>query len=191
MILGTLLNGIKYFIVQNRFKKNVLFDWKDKQCIRPNLELSPDSFVSVGANSSFGLNCSIRVRNSACLSIGRNFGFNNNCTLICREKINIGDNVMVGPNSIIIDNDHDFRSKDYTNTYKTSPIIIEDNVWIGANVCILRGSVIKKGAVIAAGTVVKGIVDENVIYMDRQNIERIKYFKHSDEGVEPDLIKKS
>lgn len=42
--------------------------------------------------------------------------------------------------------------------------MIEDNVWIGANVMILKGSYIMKNSVIAAGSIVNGLVDENVVY---------------------------
>ena len=91
------------------------------------------------------------------LSIGRNTTFNRNSIVICRDKITIGDNCSFGPNVCIYDHDHKFDKQGTKNKgYKTSPVIIEDNCWIGANVIILRGTHIGQGSVIGAGTVIKG-----------------------------------
>ena len=43
-------------------------------------------------------------------------------------------------------------------------MIIEDAVWIGSNSIILPGALIRKGCVIAAGSVVKGETRPNCIY---------------------------
>lgn len=37
---------------------------------------------------------------------------------------------------------------------ETKPVVIEDDVWIGANVIILRGVHVNKGAIIGAGSIV-------------------------------------
>ena len=67
---------------------------------------------------------------------------------------------------VIYDHDHDFKvhGGKKMEKYKTSPIKIGNNVWIGANVIILRGVTIGDNSVIAAGTIVRENVRENVIY---------------------------
>ena len=58
--------------------------------------------------------------------------------------------------------------------YKCSPVVIEDNAWIGANSIILRGVHIGKNAVIAAGSVVYQDVPENtVLTQKKENIYKI------------------
>lgn len=47
-------------------------------------------------------------------------------------------------------------------------VVIGDNVWIGANSVILRGSRIGDNAVIAAGTIVKGTVESNTLVYDKR-----------------------
>ena len=37
-------------------------------------------------------------------------------------------------------------------------IVVEDDVWIGANVVLLDGAIVRRGAVVAAGSVVNGEV---------------------------------
>ena len=50
----------------------------------------------------------------------------------------------------------------------TSPVEIGDNVWIGANAVILRGSRIGSDTVIAAGAVVSGEVSPGSLVFDRR-----------------------
>ena len=80
---------------------------------------------------------------------------------------------MFGPFVTLHDHDHVYKTKENMKTsgYITKPIIIEDDVWIGGNVVILKGVTIGKGSVIAAGTVVtKDIPPHTIIYNKRQNI---------------------
>jgi acetyltransferase-like isoleucine patch superfamily enzyme len=53
--------------------------------------------------------------------------------------------------------------------YETAPVHIEDNVWIGAGVIVLKGVTIGEGSVIAAGTVVnKDIPRNSIVYNSRE-----------------------
>lgn len=96
----------------------------------------------------------IRVSDNAHVSIGENVFFNHNCALTAKEKIAIGDNVVIANNVVIVDHDHQVDSSGITNGYTIAPVSIEDNVWIGANSVILKGVTIGEGSVIAAGSVV-------------------------------------
>ncbi|MDY3360264.1 MAG: acyltransferase [Clostridium celatum] len=71
-------------------------------------------------------------------------------------NIKIGNNVMIAANSYIINNDHDIYGNlsPKKSGHITKDIIIEDNVWIGANCIVLKGVKIGEGAIIAAGSVV-------------------------------------
>lgn len=85
-------------------------------------------------------------------------------TIYCtRSELRIGRKVVFGPNPTIITGDHriDIIGKyiaDVSDADKLpandSPVIIEDDVWCGANVTILKGVTIGKGSVVAAGAVV-------------------------------------
>lgn len=90
------------------------------------------------------------------LTIGSGCFFNSNCSITSLNLISIGDGCSFGPNVVIVDHDHDFRSD--SDGFVSSPVLIGSRVWIGANVVILRGSVIGDGAVVGAGTVLKGSV---------------------------------
>lgn len=73
----------------------------------------------------------------------------------------IGKRVTFGPNPTIITGDHRIDVignfiQENTNKLPNNdlPVIIEDDVWCGANVTILKGVTIGRGSVIAAGAVV-------------------------------------
>ena len=99
----------------------------------------------------------IRVRKGGKLEIGKNFGMSNGCVVTAYDHIKIGDNVMLGPNVLIYDQDHDYRAEGGVAAmrFKTAPVVIGNNVWIGANTLILRGTTIGDNSVIG-GTVIKG-----------------------------------
>ena len=63
---------------------------------------------------------------------------------------------MIAANSYIINNDHEIYQNLSPNLsgHITRNIIIEDNVWIGANCVILKGVKIGEGAIIGAGSIV-------------------------------------
>ena len=139
-----------------------------------DLDLDPTTHVEIKKNLLVRNNVSIRCRGEATLKIGENVFINNNCVITCREKVVIGNGVMFGPNVSIFDHDHDFRSGMRHSTFICKEIILEDNVWVGANVCILKGAKIGKNAVIAAGAIVSGTVPENTLYLGKDNMRPIE-----------------
>lgn len=81
-------------------------------------------------------------------------------------KIVIGNNVMIGPNVVIIASSHIYSRTDIpmrNQGHIGGMITIEDDVWIGANSVITPGVVIKRGVIIGAGAVVTHDIDEFVI----------------------------
>lgn len=75
-----------------------------------------------------------------------------------RADLTIGRDVMMGPRVIIYGRDHTFDRTDIPmmdqGMGEYVPIIIEDDVWIGAGVIILKGVRIGQGAIVASGAVV-------------------------------------
>ena len=68
----------------------------------------------------------------------------------------IGDNVQLGPQVIFWGRDHGIKKNMLINKqpYNSKPIIIGNDVWIGANAIVLKGVTISDGAVVAAGAVI-------------------------------------
>lgn len=122
-------------------------------------------------------NVSVRVREGAELYIDEGTTLNNGTIITCRDMIRIGKNVLIGPNVMIFDNDHDYRSNDLSRNFKTAPIVIEDNVWIGGNSIILRGTTIGENAVVGGGTVIKGIVESNCICVNDKKTKMVPFEK--------------
>lgn len=119
-------------------------------------------------SSRSGVTFAIRNGN---LTIGKKVFLNKGCTITCHSDISIGDNCLFGPNVLMYDHDHTFGLKKIVNQegYNTKPIIIGDNVLVGANCVILKGSVIGDNCVIATGTIVKGKIPANsIVSMDHQ-----------------------
>ena len=103
------------------------------------------------------------------LSIGQRTSFNRNCIIICREKIQIGENCMFGPNVLIYDHDHVFNAQGYQPGFRKGEVVIGKGCWIGAGVTILRDTPIGDGCVIGAGAVVKGeIPSYSLVTADRK-----------------------
>jgi len=92
------------------------------------------------------------------ISIGENSRLHGVC-IHAYEKIIIGKNCLIAANTQIFDGSgHDLSFPNTANRINTEgnyrPVIIEDDVWIGANCIILPGVTIGKGSVVAAGSVV-------------------------------------
>jgi maltose O-acetyltransferase len=75
---------------------------------------------------------------------------------ICAAKlVSIGANCLIGTHAIIMDNDfHRIEPERRLEWPESRPIVIEDNVWLGARVIVLAGVTIGRDSCIAAGSVV-------------------------------------
>lgn len=85
----------------------------------------------------------------------------------CSGKIEIGNNVMIGPHCTMIAENHNYADKTMDmikQGVSNIGIQVKDNVWIGANVTILDGVVIETGCILAAGAVVTKSTEPNGIY---------------------------
>lgn len=89
-------------------------------------------------------------------SLGDHSGIGVNALLT--GPVSIGDNVMMGPECMIFSANHRYDRLDIPmccqGNGETKPVVIEDDVWIGARVIILPGVRIGTGSVIGAGSVV-------------------------------------
>lgn len=54
------------------------------------------------------------------------------------DKVTIGNNVLLGSNVMINDNDHVVTPMNGACGVVSDPIVIGDNTWIAQNVCILK-----------------------------------------------------
>ena len=98
------------------------------------------------------------------MSVGDGTSIPKGSTIYCtRAPLTIGKKVVFGPKPTIITGDHriDVIGKHIIDVgdeeklpEQDLPVVIEDGVWVGANVTILKGVTIGRGSVVAAGAVV-------------------------------------
>jgi len=108
----------------------------------------------------------LEVRNEESeILIGDNTSINNSFSATAFLSITIKNNVLIGVNCSIIDNDghHLAIDKRETGTPKSASILIENNVFIGDNVVILKGVTIGENSVIGNSSVVTHDIPKNVI----------------------------
>ena len=97
----------------------------------------------------------IECLTNAVIELGHKTYINHDSEIRCREHISIGNNVSIAYNVLIQDSDyHTMYDEKGNEKPQTLPIVIEDDVWIGANAIILKGVTLGKGCVVAAGSVV-------------------------------------
>lgn len=112
-----------------------------------------------GKNLNVGLRVKIQVPRN--VDVGKNVGFNYGVWIAANYnkngKIILGNNVLIGPYSILHSGNHNFKDPKtpiHKQGFKFNRIIIEDDVLISARCTILSGVTIGKGSVIAAGSVI-------------------------------------
>lgn len=101
------------------------------------------------------------IREGEYVTIGDHCLINHNCLIQAGKSdagfINIGNYVHMGVNVAIMAFNHGFYTREIPTKeqdYMDAPVIIHDDVWIGAGAVILAGVTIGQGAIIAAGAVV-------------------------------------
>lgn len=132
---------------------------------------APNSIITIGTQCGFrstatsnliGINrpCMISTLSpNAVVIIGNHSGFSG--TVIGAFKsITLGNNVLCGANTLITDSDWHL---DDPRSGETKPVNIENNVWLGEGVKVLKGVTIGMNTVIGAGSVVTKDIPANTI----------------------------
>ena len=109
---------------------------------------------NIGIGSTINLGCTFDSAKN--LEIGTNTIINENCRLDTRGSIRIGNNVSVSAEVTILTADHDMNDN---MRGRQSPVVIHDYCWIGTQALILPGIELRKGVVVAAGSVVTRSVE--------------------------------
>lgn len=97
------------------------------------------------------------------IRVGHNVFVNQNCTFYDLGGLDIGDDVMIGPNVSLITTGHSLEPSQRRAITIGKPIVIERNVWIAAGATIIGGVTIGENSVVAAGSVVTKDVPANVL----------------------------
>lgn len=140
--------------------KNAVVTIGDNFCFLCGRAINPLSRNSGGV---------IAANENASIIIGNNVGISSS-VLWAHEAITIGNHVNIGANTVVMDSDaHSLNFQDRRNiandmkNKKNKPIVIGDDVLIGANCIILKGVVIGEHSVIGAGSVVTSSIPSNCI----------------------------
>jgi acetyltransferase-like isoleucine patch superfamily enzyme len=102
---------------------------------------------------------------AAVLRIGDEVGVSG-CSISASERIEIADRVLIGSGCLITDSDAhplDPAARRRNEPPRTAPIVIEEDVFIGARSIVLKGVRIGRGSVIGAGSVVARSIPAGVV----------------------------
>ena len=120
------------------------------------------TFRSSEGSNKIGINRSCHIstlKGGARIIIGDRCGFSG--TVVgAAVLIEFGNDVRCGANTTITDTD--WHESD-PRSGMPAPVVIEDNVWLGLNVTVLKGVRIGRNSVIAAGSVVTRDIPVNVV----------------------------
>lgn len=148
-----------------------------KSKLETRLLLEKNARLEIYGNRNFMYDSDIQIFEGASLTFGSG-RCNSGLKIVCSDSIIIGDNVNIGRDVWIRDNNggHHIIQTGYTDK---APVIINDNVWVGSNVVIMKGVTIDEGAVVAANSVVTSnvpahslvsgnpakVVSENIVWV--------------------------
>jgi maltose O-acetyltransferase len=155
------LSSCKRVVGQPKLYHPLLLNGKGKISFGKNVQIGVINSPKYYSHYSY-----FEARNSATeIIIGNNVFINNNCSIEALSKITIQDNVLIGVNCAILDNDgHDLAiDKRLTGISKSEEIVIQKNVFIGDNVTILKGVTIGENSIIGNGSIVTKTIPTNVI----------------------------
>ena len=168
--------------------------FRPARIIRQPSRIRGFSNMCVGQGFTTGQYCRIEagdpeIQFQKTLTIGENVQINDGCHIAAVENITIGDNVLIASRVYISDHDHgeislkSLMQHPSERPLVSSSVIIENDVWVGEAVVILKGVKIGKGTVIAAGAVVtKDVPSYSVVAGIPAKI--IKHFEDKDKDKE-------
>lgn len=173
--VNAIIRGFFYKLLFMKNIKSTIFSMQQNSKIEI---FNKRSKVNIGKFVFIRKNVSIRMDFHGELNIEEKVFINDNCNINCVNKITIGANTKVAPNVCINDHDHNYKNQTDEHLLK-GEVKIGKNVWIGSNVVILRDTFIGDNTVIAAGSVVKGIIPANTLFLNKRENQCLPIHLHN------------
>lgn len=103
------------------------------------------------------------------LIIGEHVVINSGCVLYTGNGVRIGNHVAIAANCTLAPVNHAYEKRgllirDQRFLPSKGGIVIEDDVWIGANCVLLDGALLRQGCVVAAGSVIREELEAYTLY---------------------------
>lgn len=182
--LGQVIRAtINYYLIKISSKKYLIVGKNPRILSFNAIKVeAPKAKIIIGDSVIIYYDCDILATDSGYIEIGNNCIIGSNFRMYSKEKIILGNAVLISWDVFICDYDGHpqnpelryeeillmqknffptfdkkfvkYDNQTYQPSYISKPIVIEDNVWIGASVIILKGVHIGEGSIIAAGSVV-------------------------------------
>lgn len=132
-------------------RKSAISKYCELKCLK-------NSTITIENKSWIGKNCELSTLENSKIFIGENCTINNNTKIL--GDIRIYNNVSIAPNVFISSGSHNFKyepfmpikEQDKLYPVENNKIIIEEDVWIGANCTIGNKSYLAKGVIVAANS---------------------------------------
>lgn len=145
-------------------KVMTFFFYRPARLVRHPVRLRGKKNIKFAKGFTSGYFCRIeafsRGGQNQTMIFGENLNIGDFCHIASLERVEFGNNVLIGSSVFISDHDHgaitfsDLSIAPAERSLKSSPVVIEDNVWIGEKAIILKGVKVGRNSVVAAGAVV-------------------------------------
>ena len=159
---GSMLDGLFEAIGKTRYLRYAVYwgflhGWRRPEPLFGRLRAAfwRGRMRSVGGGSHISYD--VKVLGASHVSIGHNARITNGCILDGRGGLDVGDDVLLGYQSIVMTLTHRFRDREKPvrqQGFDLKPVRIGNDVWIGARVIVQPGVTVGNGAVIGSGAVV-------------------------------------
>ena len=138
----------------------------EKGDISENAEITIEEGVTINESNN------IALKKNGQFIIGKNT-YITRATIACYEKIEIGENCILGEGMKIFDHNHQYTTEPFSvskTEFNTAPVKLGNNVWTGANCIILKGVTIGDNVILGAGCVIHKDIPANSIVINKQEL---------------------
>ncbi|MDQ6910197.1 MAG: acyltransferase [Actinomycetota bacterium] len=119
------------------------------------------SLMGVEVGESTSVERGVRLLTRGGVAIGANTNINRDVVLDGRGGLRIGAGVNLSPEVLLLTAEHDVTSPEFEGV--AAPVVVGDRCWIATRAIVLPGTTVGTGAVVGAGTVVRGVVTADTV----------------------------
>lgn len=177
-MIGQIVRKIRYLKYRIRYGKRLSIGTRTVIPKSTIIRINGSGSIIIGNNVELRENVVLNVSDGGVIQISNNVFINDYSCINSRDMVAIQEGVQIGQAVKIYDHDHDYFREDYKYRFKTSPVTIGKNVWIGSDSIILCGTNIGENSVIGAGCLVKRKLPSNVVFMNQRTEKYITFNRY-------------